>query len=74
MEIQFGNKPEQVVKVGKNLPTNIMRNMTKVLQANKDIFAWVASDMHRVDPEFCFHQLAIREGSKSIAYKKRRMD
>jgi hypothetical protein len=26
-----------------------------------------------VDPKFCSHQLAIREGSKPIAQKKRRM-
>jgi hypothetical protein len=46
-------RPEQVVKVGKNLPTNIMKNMIKILQDNKDIFAWVASDMPGVDPKFC---------------------
>jgi hypothetical protein len=67
VEIQVGDKPEQVVKVGKNLPANVMKNMTKVLQDNKDIFAWVASDMPRVDPVFCCHRLAIREGSKQIA-------
>jgi hypothetical protein len=42
VKIQFGNKPEQVVKIRKNLPANIMKNMIKVLQDNKDIFAWVA--------------------------------
>jgi hypothetical protein len=73
VEIQVGNKPEQVVNVGKNLLTNIMKNMTKVLQDNKDIFAWVTYDMSGVDPEFCCHQLTIREGSKPIAQKKRRM-
>jgi hypothetical protein len=73
VEIQVSNKPEQVVKVGKNLPTNIMKNMTKVLHDNKDIFAWVAFDMSGVDPEFCRHRLTIREGSKPISQKKRRM-
>jgi hypothetical protein len=38
-----------------------MENMIKVLQDNKDIFAWIASDMPDVDPKFCCHQLAIRE-------------
>ena len=55
VEIQLGSQPDQVVKVGKNLPINIMKNMIKVLQDNKDIFAWVASDMPGVDPEFCYH-------------------
>ena len=73
MEIQVGNKPGQVVKVGKNLPTNIMKNITNVLHDNKDIFAWVASDMPRVDPEFCRHRLTIQEGLRPIAQKKRRM-
>ena len=44
-EIQVGIQPDQVVKVGKNLPINIMKNMIKVLQDNKDTFAWVASDL-----------------------------
>ena len=39
VEIQLGSQPDQVVKVGKNLPINIMKNMIKVLQDNKDIFA-----------------------------------
>jgi hypothetical protein len=73
VEIQVGEKLEQVVKVGKNLPSNVMKNMTKVLQDNKDIFAWVALDMPGVDPEFCCHRLAIREGSRPIAQQKRRM-
>ena len=67
IEIQVGDKPKT------NLPTNVMKNMTKVLQDKKDIFAWVASDMPGVDPEFCCHRLAIREGSRPIAQKKRRM-
>ena len=50
-----------------------MTNLKNVLQDNKDIFAWVASDMPGVDPKFCCHRLAIREGSKPIAQKKRRM-
>jgi hypothetical protein len=67
IEIQVGDKPKT------NLPTNVMKNMTKVLQDNKDIFTWVASDMPWVDQEFCCHRLAIREGSRPIAQKKRRM-
>ena len=47
--------------------------MIKVLQDNKDIFAWVASDMPGVDPEFCCHRLAIKEGARPVAQKKRRM-
>jgi hypothetical protein len=43
------------------------------LQDNKDIFAWVASDMPGVDPKFCCHRLAIREGARPVAQKKRRM-
>jgi hypothetical protein len=73
VKIQVGDKPEQVVKVGKNLPSNVMKNMIKVLQDNKDIFGWVASDMPGVDPQFCCHQLTIREGSEPIAQKKRRL-
>jgi hypothetical protein len=70
VEIQVGDKPEQVVKVGKNLSTNVMKSMTKVLQDNEDIFAWVASDMAGVDLEFCCHRLVIREGSKPMPRRK----
>jgi hypothetical protein len=73
VEIQVGSQPQQVVKVEKNLPINIMKNMIKVLQDNKDIFAWVASDMSGVDPKFCCHRLAIKEGARPVAQKKRRM-
>ena len=46
IKIQVGDKPKT------NLPTNVMKNITKVLQDNKDIFAWVASDMPGVDQSF----------------------
>jgi hypothetical protein len=73
VEIQLGSEPDHVVKLGKNLPINVMKNMIKVLQDNKDIFALVASDMPGVDPEFCCHRLAIKEGARPFAHKKRRM-
>ena len=55
VEIQLGSQPDQVVKVGKNSPINVMKNMIKVLQDNKNIFVWVVSDMPGVDLEFCCH-------------------
>ena len=67
MDIQVGSQPEQVVKVGKNLPINVMKNMIKVLQDNKDIFAWIALDMPGVYPKFCCHRLAIKEGARPVA-------
>ena len=71
VKIQLGSQPDQVIKVEKNLPFSIMKNMLKVLQDNKDIFAWTASDMPGVDPEFCCHRLAIKEGARPVAQKKR---
>jgi hypothetical protein len=73
MEIQVGSQPDQVVKVGKFLPINIVKNMIKLLEDNKEIFAWVASNMSGVDPKFCCHRLAIKEGARLVAKKNRRM-
>jgi hypothetical protein len=61
------------VKVGKNSPTNVLNNITKLFQENKDIFAWIAADTPGVDPNFCFRHLAVRQDAKPMAQKKRRM-
>jgi hypothetical protein len=43
--------------------------MTKLLQDNKDIFAWIVADMLGMDPNFCYHQPAIRKGENPKAQK-----
>jgi hypothetical protein len=51
----------------------LLENMTRLLQDNKDIFAWIAANMPGVDLDFCCHQLTVRKGVKPIAQKKRKM-
>ena len=40
---------------------------------NKDLFAWVSSDMPGVDPDFVCHRLSLKAGCIPVAQKKRKM-
>ena len=51
----------------------IKERLIELLKTNKDLFAWVSSDMLEVDPEFVCHRLSLKPGSILVAQKKRKM-
>ena len=46
--------------------------LQKVLQQNRDVFAWAHSDMSWISPSIAFHQLNILSTSKPVRQKIRR--
>jgi hypothetical protein len=51
----------------------IKGRLIKLLKSNKDLFAWVSSDMPCVNPDFVCHRLAIKPGCILVAQKNRKM-
>ena len=71
--VQIGLKEDQTVKIGANLPPAIKERLIELLKTNKDLFAWVSSDMPGVDLEFVCHRLSLKPGCIPVAQKKRKM-
>ena len=50
-------KPDQVVKVGAQLPSGIRAELAAFLHEHKYVFAWTRADMPGIDPEIMVHRL-----------------
>ena len=73
VEIQIGDSPSKIVKVGASLPPDLRARFVSSLLENADLFAWIPADMPGVDPSVCCHRLSIKPGFVPVAQKKRRM-
>ena len=63
--------PTQPVQIGKNLPTQLKRDLQILLRNNLDIFAWQPSDMTGVPRSLAEHALNERMEARPIRQKKR---
>ena len=50
-------KPDQVVKIGAQLPSEVRTQLATFLREHKDVFAWIHADMPGIDPEIIVHRL-----------------
>ena len=50
-------KPDQVVKIGAQLPLAIKTQLASFLREFKDVFAWTHADMPGIDPDVIVHRL-----------------
>ena len=50
-------KPDQVVKVGAQLSSEVRTELAAFLREHKDVFAWTHADMPGIDPEIMVHRL-----------------
>ena len=66
--------PNKALRIGAGLPADEKDKMIKFLSDNLDIFAWCTSDMPGIDPGIICHCLSIREGSKPVKQKARRIN
>ena len=64
-------EPNKMVEIGSNMCEENHRHLTFFLQANIDIFAWLASDMPDIDPEVIVHQLNMDSKQYPVKQKKR---
>nr|KYP55843.1 Retrovirus-related Pol polyprotein from transposon opus [Cajanus cajan] len=71
--VQVGLETLQVTYLGAGLPESDRHALCKVIQKNKDLFAWVPSDMPGIDPKVMCHKLSVFREAKPIAQRKRKM-
>ena len=50
------------------------KQLMKLLQENKEAFAWDYTDMKGISPELCIHRIYIKEGSCPVCQPQRRMN
>jgi len=67
--VQLGETPEQTTKIGSKLDPITQQRLIKLIQCNKDLFAWIVANMLGMDPDFCLHHLNIYSRMKPIAQK-----
>nr|KYP43116.1 Retrovirus-related Pol polyprotein from transposon 17.6 [Cajanus cajan] len=70
---QLGRVAEQVTHLGSQLSKVDSNQVKRAVRDNKDLFAWTASDMPGIDPNFLCHRLAICRDARPVAQKKRKM-
>ena len=66
-KVVVGNDPEKFFQVGSELPPQEREELIGFLKENVDVFAWVAYEAPRVDPNFICHHLNV---NPSITPKK----
>nr|KYP44698.1 Retrovirus-related Pol polyprotein from transposon 297 family [Cajanus cajan] len=71
--LQVSSNPSQVTYIGIGLLETERIALCKVIVSNKDLFAWMPSDMPSIDPEFMCHKLSICRAAKPVAQQKRKM-
>ena len=48
-----------IFKLGRSLEAELQDQIAKVIERHLDTFAWSASDMPEIDPDFLSHHLAM---------------
>ncbi|XP_071728088.1 uncharacterized protein [Rutidosis leptorrhynchoides] len=65
--------PEQTIKIGSNLNTDVKKQLVHLLIENMDVFAWCEQDMTGVPREIAEHKLNANPALKPIIQKHRGM-
>ncbi|XP_014524451.1 uncharacterized protein LOC106780663 [Vigna radiata var. radiata] len=71
--ISLGNEPDRHTSIGKSLSEDQAKAVGRILFENKDLFAWVPSDMPGIHPDIISHKLSIFRDARPVAQKKRRL-
>ena len=71
LEKEIGGK---VFKLGKTLDSETQDQIAKVIGRNLDAFAWSASDMPGIDPDFLSHRLAMDPQVKPVRQRRRKFN
>ena len=67
-------EPGKTLNINPDLTEDEKQKVIKLLQANKEAFAWDYTDMKGVSPELCTHRIYIKEGSRPVCQPQRRMN
>ena len=63
LEREIGGK---VFRLGRSLEAELQDQIAKVIERHLDAFAWSASDMPGIDPDFLCHHLAMDNQVKPV--------
>jgi len=61
-------------KLGKTLDSETQNQIAKVISRHLDAFAWFASDMPGIDPDFLCHRLAMDPQVRPIRQRRRKFN
>ncbi|XP_074559155.1 uncharacterized protein LOC141815099 [Curcuma longa] len=64
-------RPEAVVQVSAELPTELKQELVECLRQNQDIFAWEPTDLTGVSSAIAMHCLNVLPGARPIKQKRR---
>eukprot|EP00253_Pinus_taeda_P028586 PITA_28586 len=67
-------EPGKTLNINPDLTEEEKQKVIRLLQANKEAFAWDYTDMKGVSPELCTHRIYIKEGSRPVCQPPRRMN
>jgi hypothetical protein len=65
--VQIGGEPSKVMKLEAALSPELRSRFVNLLEKNVDLFAWSPSDMPGINPDICYHKLALKPGTTSVA-------
>lgn len=71
--ISILEKVEQCTRMGTWLSKKCDKQITKVLQANANLFAWTTFDMLGTDPKFHFQRILIFPDARLTAQKEEKV-
>jgi len=71
LEREIGGK---VFKLGRYLEVELQDQITKVIERHLDAFAWSASDMPGIDPDFLCHHLAMDTQVRPVRQRRRKFN
>lgn len=63
----MGVEEFHTTQIGSSLSVEEELSIIKILRRNMDLFAWILSNMLRIDPEIVCHQLPIDLTLKAVA-------
>lgn len=65
--VTFFDDPTVTAKIGKNFPELVRAQLFACLRENTYLFAWSATDMHKIDADVACHQLNIDPSVSVVA-------
>ncbi|XP_068476865.1 uncharacterized protein [Phaseolus vulgaris] len=65
---------DKMFKLGRTLDSETQDQIAKVISRHLDAFAWVASDMLGIDPDFLCHRLAMDPQVRPIRQRRRKFN
>ena len=68
-EIQLDDNLDHKTQVGTSMSSQLKTGLIEFLRANKDVFAWLPSDMPVISPNVITHQLKLNKKQRPVLQK-----